>query len=76
MLYGYLDVETGREFTTGGSVVNEGYMAVYATGFIGPDAPATLVVNGNYTGIGYPLDEGTVGLLKVLAPGPLPTPRR
>jgi hypothetical protein len=70
LLYGIFDVETGREFTTAGSFLNEGTTVVYSTGFIGPDAPATLVITGDYTGIGYPLDLGTFGLLKPVAPGP------
>lgn len=70
LLYGYLDVETGKKFITGGSLTNEGFASVYSTGFIGPDAPGTLVVSEDYTGIGYPLDLGTNGETKVIAPGP------
>ncbi len=67
---GIFDVETGRDFTTGGSLVNEGTLYVISTGFIGPDGPATVRINGDYTGIGYPLDVGTVGVSSVQAPGP------
>ena len=67
MVNGTLDIETGRSFTTGGPFVNEGEVWVISTGY---GAPATLTVKGDYTGIGYPLDPGTVGLVLMLAPGP------
>ena len=70
LLNGFLDVETGRNFRTTGPLVNEGTLLSIATGFIGPDAPATVTIKGDYTGIGYPLDVGTQGLMDVEAPGP------
>jgi hypothetical protein len=68
LLGGDFDPRGGRNFTTGGSFVNEGAIFVDSAGF-SADAPTTFTINGNYTGIGYPLDPGTDGLAFVLAPG-------
>jgi hypothetical protein len=67
---GVLDVETGRNFRTTGPLVNKGTLKSIATGFIGPDAPVTVTIDGNYTGIGYPLDVENQGVMDVEAPGP------
>jgi hypothetical protein len=67
---GFLDVETGRNFKTGGPLVNEGTLLSVATGFIGPDAPTKITIDRDYTGIGYPLDVENQGVMVVLAPGP------
>jgi hypothetical protein len=69
LLGGDFNPRGGRNFTTGGSLVNEGAIFVDSAGFSGADAPTTFTVNGNYTGVGYPLDPGTDGLGAVLAPG-------
>ena len=39
-------------------------------GFVTGDTNTTLTISGNYTGIGYPLDLNTDGLVELLAPGP------
>jgi len=67
---GFLDVETGRNFRTTGPLVNEGTLKSIATGFIGPDAPVTVTIDGDYTGIGYPLYVENQGVMDVEAPGP------
>ncbi|HEY2712129.1 MAG TPA: hypothetical protein VGI60_06405 [Chthoniobacterales bacterium] len=67
---GFLDVETGRNFRTTRPLVNEGSLLSIATGFIGPDAPTTVTIDGDYTGIGYPLDVENQGVMSVAAPGP------
>lgn len=73
LLFGYFDLEVGRDFTTEGSFVNEGEVVIFATDpdFIAGDVTTTLTINGNYTGIGYPLDPDTNGAVSLLAAGPL-----
>ncbi len=72
LLDGYFDLEVGRNFTTEGSFVNEGLITIFASdpGFVTGDTNTTLTISGNYTGIGYPLDPNTDGLVELLAPGP------
>jgi hypothetical protein len=69
---GYFDLEVGRNFTTEGAFVNAGLITIFASdpGFISGDVTTTLTINGNYTGIGYPLDPNTDGQVELLAPGP------
>jgi hypothetical protein len=69
---GDLDFEVGRNFTTEGSLVNEGEIDVFAKdpAFTSGDVTTRLTINGNYTGLGYPLDPNTVGLANLIAPGP------
>ena len=69
---GYFDLEVGRNFTTEGSFINEGFITVFASdpGFVSGDIDTTLTINGSYTGIGYPLDPNTDGQVQLLAPGP------
>ena len=69
LLLGDFNPRGGRDFTTGGSIVNEGLIVVDSIGFTNAEAPTTFTVTGNYTGIGFPLD-GTFGQLFVLSPGP------
>jgi len=69
LLDGIFDFETGRNFTSAGSIVNEGEVHVISE-LAGADYPTTLTINGDYTGIGFPLDPGTIGLTLVLAAGP------
>ncbi|MEO7724889.1 MAG: hypothetical protein ABIU29_09425, partial [Chthoniobacterales bacterium] len=73
LLLGYFDLEVGRNFTTEGSFVNEGEVVIFATDpdFISGDVTTTLTINGNYTGIGYPLDPNTNGAVSLLATGPV-----
>ena len=73
LLYGYFDLEVGRNFTTEGSFVNEGEVIIFATDpdSIAGDETTTLTINGDYTGIGYPLDPNTNGFLTLLAAGPV-----
>jgi hypothetical protein len=70
---GYFDLEVGRNFTTEGAFVNEGGIAIFASdpGSVSGDVTTTLTINGNYTGVGYPLDPNTDGLLSLTAPGPM-----
>jgi hypothetical protein len=70
LVTGIFDFETGRNFTSAGSIVNEGEVHVISE-FAGADANTTLTVNGDYTGIGFPLDPGTNGISVVLAAGPI-----
>jgi hypothetical protein len=70
LLYGIFDFETGRNFMSAGSIVNEGDVHVISE-FAGADANTTLTINGDYTGIGFPLDEGTLGRALVEAAGPI-----
>jgi hypothetical protein len=67
-----LDFEVGRNFTTEGSFVNEGEIDIFAKdpAFTSAGFDTRLTINGNYTGIGYPLDPNTVGLVNLIAPGP------
>jgi hypothetical protein len=69
---GYFDLEVGRDFTTEGAFVNEGGIAIFASdpGSVTGDLNTTLMINGNFTDIGYPLDANTDGLIELLAPGP------
>ena len=70
LLYGIFDFETGRNFMSAGSIVNEGDVHVISE-FAGADANTTLTINGDYTGIGFPLDAGTLGRALVEAAGPI-----
>ena len=70
LLYGIFDFETGRNFMSAGSIVNEGEVHVISE-FAGADANTTLTINGDYTGIGFPLDPGTLGVALVEAAGPI-----
>jgi len=70
LLYGIFDFETGRNFMSAGSIVNEGEVHVISE-FAGADANTTLTINGDYTGIGFPLDPGTLGRALVEAAGPI-----
>jgi hypothetical protein len=69
---GYFDLEVGRNFTTEGAFVNEGGLAIFASdpASVSGDVTTTLTINGNYTGVGYPLDPNTDGLVGLTAPGP------
>ncbi len=73
LLYGYLALEVGRDFTTESSFVNEGEIVIFSTDpdFISGDVTTTLSINGNYTGIGYPLDPDTNGAATLSAAGPV-----
>lgn len=73
LLSGYFDLEVGRDFTTEGSFVTEGEVVIFGTDpdFISGDVTTTLTVNGDYTGIGYPLIPNTNGVVSLLAAGPL-----
>ncbi len=73
LLFGYFDLEVGRNFTTEGSFVNEGEVVIFATDpdSISGDETTTLTINGDYTGIGYPLDPNTNGAASLLAAGPV-----
>ncbi|MGH7983645.1 MAG: hypothetical protein ACREFF_10965 [Candidatus Udaeobacter sp.] len=73
LLYGYFDLEVGRNFTTEGCFVNEGEVVILASDpdSITGDVTTTLTIKGNYTGIGYPLDPNTNGFLTLLAAGPV-----
>ena len=73
LLYGYFALEVGRDFTTEGSFVNAGEVIIFATDpdSIAGDETTTLTINGDYTGIGYPLDPNTNGFLTLLAAGPV-----
>ena len=70
---GYFDLEVGRDFTTEGAFVNEGGIAIFASdpASVSGDVTTTLTINGNYTGVGYPLDPNTDGLVSLAAPGPM-----
>ena len=70
---GYFDLEVGRNFTTEGAFVNEGGIAIFASdpASVSGDLNTTLTINGNYTGVGYPLDPNTDGLVSLTAPGPM-----
>ena len=70
LVNGYFLLDTGRDFTTEGSFINEGEIVIESQ-FAGIDVPTTLTINGDYTGIGFPLDPGTLGLASVLAAGPI-----
>jgi hypothetical protein len=70
LVNGIFDFETGRNFTSAGSIVNEGEVHVISE-FAGADANTTLTINGDYTGIGFPLDPGTNGFALVEAAGPI-----
>ena len=70
LLNGIFDFETGRNFMSVGSIVNEGEVHVISE-FAGADANTTLTINGDYTGIGFPLDPGTLGFALVEAAGPI-----
>ena len=70
---GYFDLEVGRNFTTEGSFVNEGLIAVIASdpGSVSGDIDTTLTINGSYTGIGsVPPDANFNGQVELIAPGP------
>ena len=67
---GIFDLETGRNFTSAGPVVNEGVVFLL-TNYFGIEGPELLTINGDYTTIGYPLDPGTEGFTGLLAPGPV-----
>jgi hypothetical protein len=73
LLNGKLLFGVGRNFTTAGSFVNEGEINLPAQSFdpAAPDVPTTLTINGDYTGIGFPLDPGTLGFALVEAAGPI-----
>ncbi len=73
LLFGYFDLEVGRDLMTEGSFVNEGEVVIFATDpdFIAGDVTTTLTINGDYTGIGYPLDPNTNGAVSLLAAGPV-----
>ncbi len=73
LLFGYFDLEVGRNFTAEGSFVNEGEVVIFATDpdFISGDVTTTLTINRDYTGIGYPLDPNTNGAATLLAAGPV-----
>ena len=72
LLFGYFDLEVGRDFTTEGCFVNEGEVVIFASDpdSIAGDVTTTLTINGNYTGIGYPLDPNTNGTATLIAAGP------
>ena len=72
LLFGYFDLEVGRDFTTEGCFVNEGEVVILASDpdSIAGDVTTTLTINGNYTGIGYPLDPNTNGTATLIAAGP------
>jgi subtilase-type serine protease len=70
LLNGVLLLDTGRNFTTSGSMVNEGFFIVESQ-FAGAYGDTTLTISGDYTGIGYPLDPGTLGFALLLASGPI-----
>jgi hypothetical protein len=70
LVNGVLLLDTGRSFTTSGSMVNEGLLWVEAQ-FGGAYGNGTLTISGDYTGIGYPLDPGTFGLALLNASGPI-----
>jgi hypothetical protein len=59
---GFLDLEAGTNFTDPVSLVNEGFVYLQNSG--------VFTVNGNYTGIGFPEDEGTLGIVQQLTPDP------
>lgn len=67
---GIFDLESGRNFTIAGPVVNEGVVYLL-TNYFGLEGPELLTINGDYTTIGYPLDPGTEGFTGLLAAGPL-----
>jgi hypothetical protein len=70
---GDLDFEIGHNFTTEGSLINEGAIDLATKDSpAGPgDVNTTLTINGNYTGIGFPLDPNTLGVVGLYAPGPI-----
>jgi hypothetical protein len=70
---GDLDFEIGHNFTTEGSLINEGEIDLFTKDSpAGPgDVNTTLTINGNYTGIGFPTDPNTLGLVGLYAPGPI-----
>ena len=70
LVNGYFLLDTGRDFTTEGSFINEGEIVIESQ-FAGIDVPTTLTINGDYTGIGFPLDPGTLGLATRGAAGPI-----
>ena len=70
LLNGILDIESGRNFTSAGAVINEGVVYLL-TNYFGIEGPELLTINGDYTTIGYPLDLGTEGFTGLLAAGPL-----
>jgi hypothetical protein len=70
LLNGIFDSEQGHSFTSAGSIINEGYIALF-TSYNGIEGPETFTVNGDYTGIGYTLDPGTLGITQLVAAGPL-----
>lgn len=69
LLTGIVYMEVGHNFTSTGSVVNEGEM-IAVSEFGGFEAPTTLTINGNYTGVGFPPD-GTDGLFDTVSAGPM-----
>ncbi len=73
LLGGYFDLEVGRNFTSEGAFINEGEVVVFATDpdFIAGDETTTMTINGDYTGIGDPLDPNTNGVATLLAAGPV-----
>jgi hypothetical protein len=59
----------GHNFTTTGSLVNEGEIDIVTYSFdSSPDLPTTFTVSGNFTGIGFP-DDGNLGFVGIEAPG-------
>jgi len=70
---GDLYLAIGHNLTTGAPVVNEGEIDIFAkdSANMSGDITTTLTINGNYTGIGFPLDPDTLGLVSLLAPGPI-----
>lgn len=66
---GIFYMEVGHNYTDQSSLVNEGEIDVVSE-FGGLEAPTTMTINGDYTGVGYPLDAGTVGFAGVVAAGP------
>jgi hypothetical protein len=59
----------GHNFTTAGSLVNEGDINIVTYSFDqNPDLPTTFTVTGDFTGIGFP-DDGNLGFVGIEAPG-------
>jgi hypothetical protein len=60
----------GHNFTTAGSLVNEGEMDIvtFSPFDQSPDLATTFTVSGDFTGIGFP-DDGNLGFVDIEAPG-------
>lgn len=69
LVNGIFYMEVGHNFTSEGSFVNEGELDAVSE-FGGFEAPTNITINGDYTGIGFPLDPGTNGFAEVVSAGP------